>query len=113
MTSLPDEPQDPFRSPGGPGASTDVLERTETRTEEEVDSGDAERFAHYVRKDKVEAGRPVVALCGKVWTPGRDPQKYPVCPTCKEIYEGLSGGSGDSGGSGRRGGWPFGRGRGE
>jgi hypothetical protein len=32
---------------------------------------------------------PVTALCGKVWVPGRDPQKFPVCPTCKEIYEGL------------------------
>jgi hypothetical protein len=24
-----------------------------------------------------------------VWTPGRDPEKFPVCPTCKEIYDGL------------------------
>ncbi len=31
-------------------------------------------------------GTPVVALCGKVWVPGRDPKKYPVCPMCKEIY---------------------------
>jgi len=34
-------------------------------------------------------GTPVVALCGKTWVPGRDPDKFPVCPTCKEIYEGL------------------------
>ena len=32
---------------------------------------------------------PVVALCGKVWVPGRDPKKFPVCPVCKEIYDGL------------------------
>ena len=32
---------------------------------------------------------PVTALCGKVWTPGRDPEKFPVCPVCKEIYQGL------------------------
>ena len=31
----------------------------------------------------------MVALCGKVWVPGRDPNKFPVCPMCKEIYEGL------------------------
>jgi hypothetical protein len=46
-----------------------------------------------VKKDKILAsalsGKPVIALCGKVWTPGRDPEKFPVCPTCKEIYEKL------------------------
>ena len=36
-------------------------------------------------------GKPVRALCGKKWTPGRDPEKFPVCPTCKEIYESLQG----------------------
>lgn len=56
--------------------------------------GDHERFAHYVQKDKIMAsaleGTPVVALCGKVWVPGRDPKKYPVCPMCKEIYESMA-----------------------
>jgi hypothetical protein len=42
------------------------------------------------------AGTPVIALCGKVWIPNRDPQKFPVCPECKEIYESLP--AGDSGG---------------
>jgi hypothetical protein len=55
------------------------------------DSGDHERFAHYVMKDKIlesaMTGSPVVALCGKVWVPGRDPNKFPVCPECKELYE--------------------------
>ena len=55
----------------------------------DTDEGDHDRFAHYVRKDKLQesqvAGTPVRALCGKVWVPGRDPTKYPVCPTCKEI----------------------------
>jgi hypothetical protein len=53
--------------------------------------GDHERFAHYVQKDKIMesalSGSPVVALCGKVWVPGRDPKKYPVCPMCKEILD--------------------------
>jgi hypothetical protein len=31
-------------------------------------------------------GIPIVALCGKVWIPFRNPEKYPVCPACKEIY---------------------------
>ena len=55
------------------------------------DGGDHERFAHYVDRDKAtEAtvlGTPVVALCGKVWVPSRDPKKYPVCPECKRLYE--------------------------
>ena len=66
-----------------------------TQLEEQVvlDQGDHEKFAHYVKKDKIVEsavmGNAVVALCGKVWIPSRDPQKFPVCPTCKEIYEGL------------------------
>ena len=87
---MPPAPDDP-REPGGPGTSTSVLERTEVR--EELEPGDRERFAHYVRKEKILSsalsGSPVVALCGKVWVPGRDPNKFPVCPVCKEIYEGL------------------------
>jgi hypothetical protein len=58
-----------------------------------VEPGDHERYSHYVRKEKIVEsavlGTPVIALCGKTWVPGRDPQKFPVCPTCKEIYEGL------------------------
>ena len=35
----------------------------------------------------VVMGTPVRALCGKVWVPNRDPKRYPLCPTCKEIAE--------------------------
>jgi hypothetical protein len=53
--------------------------------------GDHERFAHYVLKDKIMDsavnGTPVVALCGKVWVPSRDPKKYPVCPDCKRLFD--------------------------
>ena len=34
-------------------------------------------------------GTPVVALCGKVWVPSRAPEKFPVCPECKEIWESM------------------------
>ncbi len=87
------------------GFSTDTDVREDRRTVP-TDEGDHERFSHYVDKSKLtEAmvmGTPVVALCGKVWVPSRAPEKYPVCPDCKEIWEGLGpGGSGDgSGGSG-------------
>lgn len=90
--STPADPREsePFPS-DSPGSSTATLEREELR--QEVEPGDSERFAHYVRKEKIMesafSGDPVIALCGKVWTPGRDPQKFPVCPECKAIYAGL------------------------
>ena len=77
------------------GGSTDVLDREleELLNQEALDDGDHDRFAHYVKKERILqsalSGRPVRALCGKKWTPGRDPEKFPVCPTCKEIYERL------------------------
>jgi hypothetical protein len=68
--------------------------------------GDHERMTHIVLEgvetdggDYMSAGPSVVegivngtavkALCGKVWVPGRDPKKYPICPTCKEIAESM------------------------
>ena len=75
-------------------------------TTPQVDEGDHERFTHIVlegytpkKGDFVPLGNsvvegminatPVRALCGKVWVPGRDPQKYPLCPTCKERASAL------------------------
>ena len=70
------------------GGGTILDDRPQTS---EVEAGDHERFAHIVEKHKIVesavTGTPVVALCGKVWVPGRDPGKFPVCPTCREIYE--------------------------
>ncbi len=83
------------------------LETTvEVTTNPVVDDGDHERFTHIVLEgytpkrgefvplensvvDAMVNSTPVRALCGKVWVPGRDPAKYPVCPTCKEIAESL------------------------
>lgn len=74
---------------------TDVLDREleELLRSEQIDEGDHDRYSHYVKKDKILSsalsGKPVIALCGKVWVPGRDPEKFPVCPSCKDIYEKL------------------------
>ena len=75
---------------------TETLGGSTTLLEEQVQNlepGDHERFAHFVKKEKIVEsavlGTPVVALCGKVCTPSRDPQKFPVCPECKEIYESM------------------------
>ena len=100
MTSPPEpHPAEPLNEPLSEPAGTDTI--LDERVEEAVvEPGDHERFAHYVQKDKIMesavAGTPVIALCGKVWIPNRDPQKFPVCPECKEIYESLP--AGDSGG---------------
>ena len=72
-----------------PGSQTVVDERTEL-----FEDGDQDRFSHYVPKDKLMAamvnGTPVVALCGKVWVPTKNPDKFPVCPECKDIWESLN-----------------------
>ena len=64
---------------------------TDLRPETTDTDGDHDRFSHYVRKEDIMRanieGVPVMALCGKVWIPNRDPQKYPVCKTCEEIMQ--------------------------
>ena len=81
------------------GAVTTV--EPDERTDASDDEGGHDRFSHYVHKDKLtEAlvlGAPVIALCGKVWVPSRDPQRYPLCPECKRLY--------DAGPEGRRREW--------
>lgn len=68
-----------------------------------TEEGDHDRMAHIVLEglkleDKfIPAGTPVVlgivegvpvkALCGKVWVPTRNPSRFGLCPTCKELAE--------------------------
>jgi len=76
-------------------SDTDLL----TRPDLQDDDGGHDRYSHYVKKEKIVesavTGKPIRALCGKKWIPSRDPEKYPICPVCKEIYEGLPRGSKD------------------
>ena len=79
---------------------------TPVRPEPTIDEGDHERMAHIVLEgfrpkegdfiatgtnvvEGMVTGTPVKALCGKVWVPGRDPRRFPVCPTCAEIAAGM------------------------
>ena len=83
--------------------STDTIEDRRTApVDDPVEPGDHERFSHYVDKHKLtEAmvmGSAVVALCGKVWVPSRAPEKFPVCPSCKEIWEQMRPGDDSDGG---------------
>lgn len=68
-------------------ADADVLERTDLETQE----GNEEKFAHYAEAASVTEGyvmgTPVVALCGKIFIPSRNPERLRVCPICKEIMD--------------------------
>ena len=83
--------------------TTLVAERTEVLAPPvATNDGDHERMSHIVLEGfeqedgtYVKAGpcvaegfinrTAVKALCGKVWVPDRDPKKYPLCSTCKDI----------------------------
>jgi hypothetical protein len=51
------------------------------------------KYAHYAESASVTEGyimgTPVIALCGKIFVPSRDPEKLRICPTCKKIAEAL------------------------
>jgi hypothetical protein len=91
-----------------PASGTGVLEQTRLDPiVNPTDDGDHERLSHYVPKDRLMDamvnGTPVIALCGKVWVPTRDPERFPVCPECKEIWESLGHGQGGQGDGGKGG----------
>jgi hypothetical protein len=79
---------------------TDLAESVQTleRPEDRLDDGDHERLAHIIRKsDQMRAyihGEAVTALCGKRWVPTRDPERFPVCPECKVVFDAITGGAG-------------------
>lgn len=79
-------------------------EQPDTATRPSTGDGDHDRFAHYVPKHELTKalveGTPVRALCGKVWVPSRDPERYPVCPTCEELLAGRGAAGDDQGGDG-------------
>jgi hypothetical protein len=69
--------------------STDVLEKPDL----DIEAENKEPFAHYAESASVTEGyimgTPVIALCGKVFIPSKNPEKLRVCPICKEIVEAL------------------------
>jgi hypothetical protein len=54
---------------------------------------DKNRFSHYAESASVTEGyvlgTPVLAICGKIFVPSRDPEKFPICPVCKDIVDSL------------------------
>ncbi len=66
-----------------------------------LEEGDHERFSHIILEgftpkkgdfipvgtsvvESIVTGAPVTALCGKVWVPNRNPERFALCPTCKD-----------------------------
>ena len=84
-------PVPPPYARGVTSTHTESDTRATGRTDLRPDHGDHERFAHYAERDKITeamvTGTPVVALCGKVWVPSRDPEKFPMCPECQRLYD--------------------------
>jgi hypothetical protein len=63
---------------------------TETRpVESDADTGEGDGYAHSARKDEITRaaieGGTITALCGLRFPPIRDPERFPVCPRCKEL----------------------------
>lgn len=79
----------PQPSPPAPTPTVAPVQVIEERPDPTLGDGDHERFSHIIRKDDemkgYVMGEQVTALCGKKWVPSRDPQKFPVCPTCVEV----------------------------
>ena len=69
-------------------SQSDLLEKPDTQ-----DSDSEEHMAHYAESSEVTEGyimgTPVIALCGKIFVPSRDPLKLRICPICKQIAEAL------------------------
>lgn len=69
-----------------------TLEKT-SHDPKSKDEGSSKQFSHYAEKNEVTEGyvlgTPVLAICGKIFVPSRDPQKFPICPICKKIAEAL------------------------
>lgn len=68
-----------------------TAEKSDSRTKEES-SGEFQ-FAHYADSTSVTEGyilgKPVMAICGKLFVPSRDPKNFPICPICKELADAL------------------------
>jgi Protein of unknown function (DUF3039) len=76
--------------PGGGWAQNGRMSGTETKpAPQETDTGEGDGYAHYARKEEITRaaieGGTITALCGFRFPPIRDPQRFPVCPRCKEL----------------------------
>ena len=71
-----------------PAESVAIVEETQA-----TEPGNHDVMSHYAKKDDIMRalvdGVAIRALCGKYWVPNKDPERYPVCPTCQEILNSM------------------------
>ena len=94
----------PFHvSRSAPGVTLSTGPQTDTlvRPELQRGSGEGEHRSHIVKRppdrESAEAwvtearvmGFEVEALCGFVWVPARNPEKYPICEMCRDLLSNL------------------------
>jgi len=76
-----------------PDVGTSVGVDVDIDVDPTLGDGDHERLAHIVKRgeltDAMIFGKEITALCGKKWIPARDPEKFPVCPDCRERLAGM------------------------
>lgn len=62
-------------------------ERTDPKHTHIIERGEDGRDANVIILEARVNGTPVTALCGYVFVPSRDPERYPPCSKCVEIFE--------------------------
>jgi len=59
--------------------------------DEGTDDADA---AHIVSQEDLihsqVTGEPIRALCGKLWIPKRNPDDYPICQACVDVFNAIT-----------------------
>lgn len=75
--------------------ATKFANDTEVKENIERDLENIEKYAHYVdmaqNEQRILAGRPSIALCGKVWKSSFNAEGFPLCPRCRELYKKIMG----------------------
>jgi hypothetical protein len=71
-------------------SATDLMVRP---SDPELDGDN--RLSHIGRKDDIMMayveGTPIEALCGHVFVPSRDPDRYPKCQKCLDVLKAICG----------------------
>jgi hypothetical protein len=74
-------------------APLEVLPAGEETVEETEDDDDPDAAHIVTQEDLIHSqltGQPIQALCGKWWVPKRNPDEFPLCQACVEIFNSLS-----------------------
>jgi hypothetical protein len=86
--------REPVRQTGAMSETRTVPDLDAPPVAEISDGSDDPDAAHIVsQKDLMHSqitGEPIRALCGKLWVPKRNPDDYPLCSACVEIFNAIT-----------------------